>query len=237
MTPPITALGSRYGIQGALGRSVKRAAAGGSWWDLNGTITSCVVAYQPKGSASYAASLENLANSGTYTTKVDGYDDPTWNATDGWIFNGVDQKIIMGISGGLSMIIRFSGATSSAYYYSIAGTRSSASSGTVSLNPNYNGSQVACNLRITFGITGVAHFESGVIAGTIEDGVGCKGYKNGTKIYENDVTTGGYVGGHIGGTDGYGDLKRVCNIQAFAAYSATLTPTQIGNLTTAMAAL
>jgi hypothetical protein len=34
---PITALGSRYGIQGALGRSVKRAAAGGGWWDLNGT--------------------------------------------------------------------------------------------------------------------------------------------------------------------------------------------------------
>lgn len=28
MTPPITALGSRYGIQGALGRSVKRAASG-----------------------------------------------------------------------------------------------------------------------------------------------------------------------------------------------------------------
>lgn len=58
---PITALGSRYGIQGALGRSVKRASGGGGWWDLNGTITGCVAAYQPKGAASYAASKVNLA--------------------------------------------------------------------------------------------------------------------------------------------------------------------------------
>lgn len=31
MTPPITALGSRYGIQGALGRSVKRASTSVSY--------------------------------------------------------------------------------------------------------------------------------------------------------------------------------------------------------------
>ena len=42
-----------------------QAKKAGGWWDLNGTITSCIAAYQPKGAASYAASKVNLANPGT----------------------------------------------------------------------------------------------------------------------------------------------------------------------------
>ena len=61
-----------------------QAAAGGGWWDLNGTITSCVAAYQPKGAASYAASKVNLANPGTYNLS-DGVA-PNWDTGTGWGF-------------------------------------------------------------------------------------------------------------------------------------------------------
>jgi len=84
---PITALGSRYGIQGALGRSVKRAAGGG-WWDLNGTIKSCVAAYQPVGAADYAASKVNLLNPGTYNLS-DGVAYPDWASATGWTFERI----------------------------------------------------------------------------------------------------------------------------------------------------
>jgi hypothetical protein len=80
---PITALGSRYGIQGALGRSVKRAAAT-SWWLAGGISASdCIAAYQPKGAASYAASLININNPGTRNLTNTGID-PSWDATNGW---------------------------------------------------------------------------------------------------------------------------------------------------------
>jgi len=87
---PITALGSRYGIQGALGRSVKRASTASTWWDLNGTITSCVAAYQPKGAASYAASLTDLSGNGY---DIDDGTDPSFNTGTGWYFDGVDDYL------------------------------------------------------------------------------------------------------------------------------------------------
>ena len=40
------------------------AVATSNWWVVAGRT--CVVAYQPKGAATYAASLVNLANPGTY---------------------------------------------------------------------------------------------------------------------------------------------------------------------------
>ena len=65
---------------------------GGGWWDLNGTIASCVAAYQPKGAASYAASKTNLANPGTYDA-TDGAAYPTFNTSTGWSFNGSSQYL------------------------------------------------------------------------------------------------------------------------------------------------
>lgn len=66
--------------------SSQAAAAAGSWWDLNGTLTSCVAAYQPKGAADYAASKVNLANPGTYDLS-DGVA-PNWDTGTGWGFTG-----------------------------------------------------------------------------------------------------------------------------------------------------
>jgi hypothetical protein len=80
-----------------LGSARQRAAAGGGWWDLNGTITGCVAAYQPKGAADYADSKINLANPGTYNV-TDGTAYPTWNTATGWTFNGSTQYLDSGIT-------------------------------------------------------------------------------------------------------------------------------------------
>lgn len=113
---PITVLGSRYGIQGALGRSVKRAAAGG-WW-LSGGIAAanCIAAYQPKGAANYAASLVNLANPGTYNAYAGNA--PDWDASHGWIFNGINDYLKTGIIPGnvnWSYIFQYSDPDSNSY--------------------------------------------------------------------------------------------------------------------------
>ncbi len=88
------ALGSRYGIS-PLGRGVIRPASGG-WW-LSGGIAAanCIAAYQPKGAASYAASLVNLANPGTYDAFAG--DAPTFDTSYGWLFNGVQDYLKTGI--------------------------------------------------------------------------------------------------------------------------------------------
>jgi hypothetical protein len=91
--------------------------SGDTWWDLNGTITSCVAAYQAKGAADYAASKVNLANPGTYNA-TDGTGYPSWNASTGWTFDGSDDYLNTGLKPGStswSYIIRFSNAGADNY--------------------------------------------------------------------------------------------------------------------------
>lgn len=129
MTPPITPLGSRYGIQGALGRSVKRASTASTWWDLNGTITSCVLAYQAKGAASYAASKVNLANPGTYDLVVGNVGlDPIWDSAAGWTGGGTfgnSRYLKTGYAtntiNAQSLIVRFAGRNSATIFGSAFG--------------------------------------------------------------------------------------------------------------------
>jgi len=68
------------------------AAGGGTWWDLNGTITSCVAAYQPKGAASYAASLVDLSGNSNDLTK--NTDDPSWDSATGWSFTSKSDNLV-----------------------------------------------------------------------------------------------------------------------------------------------
>ncbi len=90
-------------------KSQAAAVAGGGWWDLNGTITSCVAAYQAKGAASYAASKVNLVNSGTYGI-TDGTAYPSWDSSTGWSFNGSTQFLKTGyipsVGANLSVFVR-----------------------------------------------------------------------------------------------------------------------------------
>ena len=64
----------------------------GGWWLAGGIDPDdCVAAYQPKGAASYAASKVNLANPGTYD--LTNGNDPSWSASTGWTFDGVDDHL------------------------------------------------------------------------------------------------------------------------------------------------
>jgi len=86
-------------------------------WYLSGGISAanCVAAYAPKGAASLAESYTNIANPGTYdcTAPVAA---PTWNATDGWIFNGSTQFLSTGYVPGTtqakSLIVKYTDYTS-----------------------------------------------------------------------------------------------------------------------------
>ena len=64
-------------------------------WYLSGGIASAVTAYTLKGAASQAASYVNLANPGTYDLAPGVA--PTWDTTNGLIFNGTNQYLTTGI--------------------------------------------------------------------------------------------------------------------------------------------
>lgn len=76
-------VGAGLGVQG-------KAAVATNWWEAGGA-TGCVAAYQPKGAASLAASYVNRANPGTDNASPGVA--PTWDATNGWIFNGATQYL------------------------------------------------------------------------------------------------------------------------------------------------
>jgi len=75
------------------------AGGGGLDWWLSGGISAAnaILAYQAKGAASYAASLVNLANPGTYDAYAGSA--PTWAAGTGWTFNGSTQYLYAHSSG------------------------------------------------------------------------------------------------------------------------------------------
>ena len=229
MTPPITALGSRYGIQGALGRSVKRAAAGGTWWDLNGTITSCVAAYQPKGAASYAASLTDLSGNSNDATEVSG-SEPGWGASTGWTFNGSQHLksvndtvcvfIRMAFTGTKSNENKLWGVTGAADCY--IGTLDAISWAIC----NYESSRKTFNTTVTSGVIGYSGSIPYVDGSAIGSGLGSGGY-----AYPCGIGTCLTKAGAV-----Y-TARWVGSIQAIGVYNAVLDSTQVGNLSTAMAAL
>jgi len=225
--------GSTFGRTFSPSFQPKSQAAGGGWWDLNGTITSCVAAYQPKGAASYAASKTNLANSGTYDA-TDGAAYPTWDASTGWKFNGSTQYLKCGFTPTTqshSVIIRFNDMQAS----------NGALFGTwYSVNVHYliqpYHSAPGCRYW-----SGSNPLVTSVIATGVLAIAGNKAYKNGT-AETGTLPTGSSSAEpecYIGGYNSNNTLTGASNvyITAFAYYSATLTATEVANLTTAMAAL
>lgn len=83
-------------------------AAAANWWEAGGATA--VVAYQAKGAASYAASLSNLANPGTYDL-TEG-DAPNWDTTTGWQFVPNDYLISCNHNLAPYFIVRYANAAS-----------------------------------------------------------------------------------------------------------------------------
>jgi hypothetical protein len=217
----------------------KSQAAGGGWWDLNGTITSCVAAYQPKGAASYAASKVNLANPGTYNA-ADGAAYPTWAAETGWTFNATNSQYLatgIPIVSGMTIIHRYYNLSGDGYITTNAvndvrytmlpwmkaagGTKAAAGYGTSGLlalgdgTSSTEGVLALNNLGLFLNGTRIRDLSAASWSGTSTDTfpIGCR-------------TTLGTLSSFATG-----------NVYAIAFYSGTLTAEQIASLTTAMNAL
>jgi hypothetical protein len=203
------------------------AAAAANWWEVTGQT--CVAAYAPRGAASQAASYVNLANPGTYDCTVGAA--PTWDATNGWIFNGSSQYLITGIvpnSDDWSAFVRFSNATGQFGWllcggssYSIMGV----SADWLYARCYFNGQ----NFQL-----GPATVTSGVLAVA-----GRNGYYNGASEVTLGISNNAWRNLYIGArnNDGTAIEYGASRIQAVAIYSTALSAGDVAALTTAMNAL
>jgi len=225
-----------FGIRTISGVDFARKATGANWWEVSGKT--CVGAWQAKGAASQAASYTNLANPGTYNL-TEGVA-PTWDSTNGWIFNGTTQYLATGYAIGTSaihtLIARFSGGdiTTAGVSRVVSGSRLAGENRFYVAH--YDSSQTG---PIWGGggylVTGAGGYANGVMCIAARDG-----YYNGSYI---GTTNNPYAGGDnnldiwIGGVHTVGTGPYKGNIQAVAIYSDTLTAGQVATLSAAMAAL
>lgn len=207
-------------------------AAAAPWWQVSGKT--CVIAYQPKGAASQAASYSNLANPGTYDAAAGSV--PTWASGTGWTFNGSSQYLTTGwtvSSTSVTAICRFSGGGTTGDPI-LLGAVSSGSKRLYLCTYDSSGRGVGYGndyrVYVTPGIT------SGVLAVA-----GNQGYRNGSAdggtISPNSTAAGLTV--YVGCYNGAGSPQYYFtgNILAVAIYSAVLTSGEVSALTTRMNAL
>jgi len=229
----ILPLGAKRGLITSLGCSVQRPAAGG-WW-LSGGIAAanCIAAYQPKGAASYAASLMDLSVTGN-----DAYEGiaPTWDATNGWTFNGT-YFLKTGIIPTTSTVfaIKYANCTDT-WWAGLFGVYNNAGNtvqlGIFPVNSILNAYN--CGLKTTNGGT----YPTGTVIILNKDDL----YVNGTFVVKLSSTTYETADYFIGGfhrigydTSNYRGGHYKCH--AFANYTDKLTAEQVSALTTAMNAL
>jgi len=205
------------------------------WWLAGGIPSSaCVVAYQAKGAASLAASYVNLANPGTYNLLV--LSAPSWNATDGWIFDGT-TGLNTGInaSGKIdwSFSLRYSNASQVASgdglifgakdAYAWFGYAASYA-GTLYRRYYYGwGASIIENWKVS-GIAGLA---------------GSQRYFDGVNLQitgnNGDARAGGEI--YVGKGSGIDSKPAASYIQALSIYNIKLSDSQMSALNTAMSAL
>lgn len=211
------------------------ASAAASWW-LAGGATGAVAVYQPKGAASLAASYVNLANPGTYDAAPGVA--PTWDATNGWTFNGSTQYLATGTlqatSTSWSAAFRFSNVT-----IPLVGDRSFfgayTNTTTAFLLQHLGGSSTLTHYANTRRDHSTQAATSGVyfIAGQAL-------YVNGADTSQN--STAGTAPAreiYIGALNLIGSVSQHASVtfQAIAFYNTTLTAPQVAAVSSAMAAL
>ncbi|KKU42546.1 MAG: hypothetical protein UX59_C0043G0001, partial [Microgenomates group bacterium GW2011_GWA1_46_7] len=206
----------------------------GNWWLVSDiSAANAIAVYQPKASASLAASYSNLANPGVYdlTATVP----PTWDTTNGWIFSGT-QFLKTGLipsASTWSYLIKFSngleldtlaifGATdnNSQYIHILP-----ALSGTNRVYVNGGTGNRSVAGTVAAGVMGISEktaYLDGVSDGTIGAG---------TTIPQYEI----YVGGR--NKANVFDLGWTGYIQAFAIYDTALSSGQMLGVTNAMNAI
>jgi len=209
------------------------AAAAANWWDPNGDGLCIWAAYQPKGAASYAASLTDLSGNGNdASTGVQ----PDWDAVNGWKFNGSthyltttfvpqndqSQSMIIQYTNCQTLSVRvlcgiYDGGGHNFFFY-----------------PYYT------NNMVYYGNGAARAAAPGLVVGNLCV-AGSEGYRNGGA---EGLTIPGWGGAPtssviIGGRNESGVSARHCQYycQAFALYDCTLTSGQVSAVAAAMAAL
>ena len=210
-----------------------RPSAGGDWWDPDGDGLCIWAAYQPKGAASFAASLVDLSGNGNDAADPGGANTPGWDAVNGWTFGaGADYLITTFVpqnDQSQTILVQFTNATTGWHVgISQGGDYFGGYSVQLGFSVYCNGGDVSVGGE-TYGSGNFA------VAGN-------QGYKNG-------IAHGGAIGAWggtlvdpvwIGGLNfvGFGLLQAFDgNIQALAIYDCVLTAPQVLAIATAMAAL
>ncbi|MBP9759242.1 hypothetical protein KBD45_06100, partial [Candidatus Dojkabacteria bacterium] len=216
------------------------------WYKVGGA-SGVVAAYQPIGATDLANSYVNKANPGTYNASPGVA--PTWDAANGWIFNGTTQYLQNGIvpqfNQTWSVVAKMTGSVD------IYGTRWSfgvrGPSGGLEYISNSgcgtsyyaNGSSVGC-------VGGMIPFPGNTVVGIAAQNL----YYNGTLI--KDVTVSNatlntyafFIGavnvwnaGYMGWSNAPAFGGQPQSYQALAIYNSTLTSTQVSNISNAMSGL
>ena len=202
------------------------------WWALEGA-TCCVRAYQPIRAVSQAASYTDWIGNGNAGVGVA----PTWDATDGWTFNGTTQYLtttfIPQNDQTQSVLVRFSGLgapqVSNRYFLgSYDGSKGLYLGHSIydiwlASNGGGTGSVTAAGASGVLALAGSAAYFNGVPFGAAMTGWGA-----GTPL-----------AAYIGCVNLVGSSARYIpvSIQAVAFYDCTLTAAQVLAISTAMAAL
>lgn len=209
-----------YGI--TVRESGVAVAASSNWWEVSGKT--CVAAYQPKGAASYAASLVNLANPGTYNATEGSA--PAWASATGWTF-ALGNYLTAGFTADYTWTGICQFATVSAADCRIFGHNTWPNRWTVS--PNNFG-----NVSIYVG-SGVVNNAAGFASGNIAI-AGQVAYKNGTALANSSTGTPAPSGDiRLAYSGEFPDGGLVIVAEAF--YSDVLSADEVLTVVTAMAAL
>ncbi|MBN1261077.1 MAG: hypothetical protein JXB35_10390 [Anaerolineae bacterium] len=203
-------------------------AAATPWWLADGETP--LIAYQPKGAASKAASLINLANPGTYNGVEIG--SLVWDAASGWTGTAADSDSVVDTglvwTANYMMFIQFSNWTSTGNLVGVQGGTSQ-----YVFLASYSGPTFYyCN--------GGTSFKTGTVASAGNYAMG------GGNAYYNGVPDASGLGGtmpllslSILGKKmaGVYDDCATASVQAFAVYSGVLSGATIASIATRMAAL
>lgn len=215
-----------------------------TWWNLNGAIATATGAYQSIGAASFADSLVNRANPGTYDATVGNA--PAWAAGTGWTFDGVNDYLKTGIVINAfltwTVVVQFSGAVQLGAANFLAGVRfddfggGQRFIGVIPQGTAIAGAAYANGYQP--GVQAVAKYVAGnmAVAGT-------DGYYNGVDVVNVTVAADAPSGAYdlyIGARNERGAgpvLYYQGNITAVSVYNYTLTAPNMLALAARMAAL
>ena len=208
-------------------RKLSGIGAADVWWEVAGETI--VAAYQPKGADDLADSYINLANPGT-NDAAPGVA-PTWDAVNGWIFNGSTQYLTTGMNmpDGSTLLIRYSD-------WDIAAGADTLFAQYTSGSARWYVEDDGSNARLLRGssIVNYASLDASGVLGMADNDLYLGGVKGGANTGTTNTGSGNLlIAAHPSGPTNFANAK----IQAIAIYSTTLDAAQMAALTTAMNAL